>query len=48
TVAGTLAAASRQSLDPVLARARLEGGDVVLSWPGHEEFTKHVSRGGPR
>ncbi|TXS56163.1 NUDIX hydrolase [Streptomyces sp. t39] len=48
TVAGTLAAAAAQSLDPVLARARLEGGEVVLSWPGHEEFTKHVPQGGPR
>lgn len=46
-VADALAAAARQSLEPVLATARLgEDGDVVLSWPGHEEFTKHVPRGG--
>ncbi|MGN9791915.1 NUDIX hydrolase [Streptomyces sp. OZ13] len=43
-----LAAAASQDMTPVLAKARLENGEVVLSWPGHEEFTKHVSTGGPR
>ncbi|KAF0650870.1 MULTISPECIES: NUDIX hydrolase [Streptomyces] len=37
-----LAAAGDQDLAPVLARARLDGDRVVLSWPGHDEFTKHV------
>ncbi|MFD7613036.1 NUDIX hydrolase [Streptomyces sp. NPDC059828] len=37
-----LAAAGGQDLTPVLAQARLEGGEVVLSWPGHDEFTKHI------
>ncbi len=26
----------------MLARARLKDGEIVLSWPGHDEFTKHV------
>ncbi|MFJ3105949.1 NUDIX hydrolase [Streptomyces sp. NPDC086835] len=48
TSAEALAAAAGQDMTPVLAKARLENGEVVLSWPGHEEFTKHVSTGGPR
>lgn len=36
-----LAAAPGRDLTPVLARATLDpSGDVVLSWPGHEEFTR--------
>jgi 8-oxo-dGTP pyrophosphatase MutT (NUDIX family) len=42
TAAETLAAAPGRDLTPVLARARLQDGEIVLSWPGHEEFTKHV------
>ncbi|GGQ28130.1 NUDIX hydrolase [Streptomyces roseolilacinus] len=41
-----LDAARDQDLTPVLAQARLDGGEVVLSWPGHDEFTKHVPAGG--
>jgi hypothetical protein len=37
-----LRAAADRDLTPVLARARLVDGEVVLSWPGHDEFTKHV------
>ncbi|GGT27819.1 hypothetical protein GCM10010271_34680 [Streptomyces kurssanovii] len=48
TSAEALAAAASQDMTPVLAKARLDNGEVVLSWPGHEEFTKHVSTGGPR
>ncbi|UYQ63521.1 NUDIX hydrolase [Streptomyces peucetius] len=48
TAAQALEAAADQDLAPVLAQARLEGGEVVLSWPGHDEFTKHVPTGGPR
>ncbi|MGV9880720.1 NUDIX hydrolase [Streptomyces sp. NPDC003006] len=43
-----LAAASVQDMAPVLARARLEGGELVLSWPGHGEFTKRIASGGAR
>ncbi|MDB1086508.1 NUDIX hydrolase [Streptomyces sp. ACA25] len=43
TVADALAAAPGQDLTPVLARARLEGDQVVLSWPGHDEFEKRVA-----
>ncbi|UZJ30270.1 NUDIX hydrolase [Streptomyces endophytica] len=46
TVADVLAAAEAQDLTPVLARARLVGGEIVLSWPGHDEFTKHIAPGG--
>ncbi|MET9697087.1 NUDIX hydrolase [Streptomyces sp. NPDC006529] len=45
SAAQALAAASGQDLAPVLARAVLEGGEVVLSWPGHDEFTKRVRQG---
>ncbi|MGW6355479.1 NUDIX hydrolase [Streptomyces sp. NPDC055092] len=39
---GALVGAAAQDLSPVLAQARLEGGEIVLSWPGHDEFTKHI------
>ncbi|WP_333738361.1 NUDIX hydrolase [Streptomyces sp. IBSBF 2806] len=42
TAAQALAAAPDRDLSPVLAEARLEDGVVVLSWPGHDEFTKHI------
>ncbi|EFL33767.1 NUDIX hydrolase [Streptomyces viridochromogenes DSM 40736] len=42
SAAGALAAAPGRDLTPVLATARLEDGEIVLSWPGHDEFTKHV------
>ncbi|GHF62621.1 hypothetical protein GCM10010218_50130 [Streptomyces mashuensis] len=38
-----LAAAAARDLTPVLARARLEGEEVVLSWPGHDEFTRRIA-----
>ncbi|KIF05778.1 NUDIX hydrolase [Streptomyces sp. RSD-27] len=44
--ADALAAAGAQDLAPVLAEASLEDGVVVLSWPGHDEFTKRVTLGG--
>ncbi|MDT0452775.1 NUDIX hydrolase [Streptomyces hesseae] len=42
TVDEVLAASGDRDLTPVLARARLVGEEIVLSWPGHDEFTKHV------
>ncbi|MFE9254082.1 NUDIX hydrolase [Streptomyces sp. NPDC006879] len=42
TAAEALAAAPARDLTPVLAQAQLEGGELVLSWPGHEEFTKRM------
>ncbi|GAA1154221.1 hypothetical protein GCM10009654_07210 [Streptomyces hebeiensis] len=42
TVAEALAAAAGRHLAPVLATARLEGEELVLSWPGHDEFTRRV------
>ncbi|MFB6775852.1 NUDIX hydrolase [Streptomyces sp. NPDC056352] len=45
TAAEALKAASSQDLTPVLAQARLEDGELVLSWPGHDEFTKHIPTG---
>lgn len=44
--AEALAASPDRDLTPVLARARLDGEEIVLSWPGHEEFTKHIPTGG--
>ncbi|WP_028799156.1 NUDIX hydrolase [Streptomyces sp. 142MFCol3.1] len=46
TAADALAAAPERDLTPVLAKARLENGEVVLAWPGHDEFTKHIPTGG--
>ncbi|MEU9357279.1 NUDIX hydrolase [Streptomyces sp. NPDC048301] len=45
TVGEAMKAADSQDLAPVLAEARMEGDELVLSWPGHEEFTKHVGTG---
>ncbi|MFE9392710.1 NUDIX hydrolase [Streptomyces sp. NPDC006784] len=42
TAAEALAAAGGCDLAPVLARAGLEDGQIVLSWPGHDEFTKRI------
>ncbi|MEV7507285.1 NUDIX hydrolase [Streptomyces sp. NPDC091201] len=47
SAADALAAAGGQDLAPVLAQAVLEDGELVLSWPGHDEFTKRVRPGGP-
>lgn len=47
SAAGALAAAVEQDLTPVLAQATLEDGELVLSWPGHDEFTKRVRPGRP-
>jgi len=46
SAAEALAAAPERDMTPVLARARLEDGELVLSWPGHDEFTKHIPTGG--
>ncbi|WP_250288505.1 NUDIX hydrolase [Streptomyces atroolivaceus] len=46
TAAEALKAADSQDLAPVLAEARMEGDELVLSWPGHDEFTKHVPPAG--
>ncbi|KUO15363.1 NUDIX hydrolase [Streptomyces dysideae] len=46
TAAEALAAAPGRDLTAVLAQARIEHGEIVLSWPGHDEFTKHIPTGG--
>ncbi|MFE8989512.1 NUDIX hydrolase [Streptomyces collinus] len=46
TAAGALEGAQGRDLTPVLATARLVDGEIVLSWPGHDEFTKHIATGG--
>ncbi|WP_406343318.1 NUDIX hydrolase [Streptomyces sp. NBC_00648] len=47
TPADALAASAARDLTPVLARASLgDDGEIVLSWPGHDEFTKRVRTGG--
>ncbi|MET7567725.1 NUDIX hydrolase [Streptomyces sp. NPDC005492] len=46
SAAEALSSAQTRDLTPVLARARLEADEIVLSWPGHEEFTKHIPVGG--
>ena len=47
SAAQTLPAAPDRDHTPVLARARLgEDGEIVLAWPGHDEFTKHIPTAG--
>ncbi len=46
TAAEALAAAPERDMTPVLAQAGLVDGELVLSWPGHDEFTKHIPTGG--
>ncbi|MFD4876019.1 NUDIX hydrolase [Streptomyces sp. NPDC058420] len=46
SAAAALSAAPDRDLTPVLAQARLEAGEIVLTWPGHGEFTKHIPTGG--
>ncbi|MFJ5530068.1 NUDIX hydrolase [Streptomyces sp. NPDC093261] len=46
TAADALKAAPGRDLAPVVAQAHLEDGEVVLVWPGHDEFTKHIPTGG--
>lgn len=45
TTAEVLAGAPAQDMTPVLAQARFVDGELVLSWPGHDEFTKHIPAG---
>lgn len=42
SAAEALEAAAGRDLTPVLAKPRVEGDEVVLAWPGQEEFTKRV------
>ncbi|GGN06273.1 NUDIX hydrolase [Streptomyces fuscichromogenes] len=42
TAAGALAAAPARDMTPVMAHARLADGEIVLTWPGHAEFTKRI------
>ncbi|MER5938472.1 NUDIX hydrolase [Streptomyces sp. NPDC001928] len=46
SAAQALSAAPDRDLTAVLAQARLEEGEIVLAWPGHDEFTKHIPTGG--
>lgn len=46
SAAQALEAAAGRDLTPVLARPRVEGDEVVLSWPGQDEFTKRVPLAG--
>ncbi|GAA4684596.1 hypothetical protein GCM10023347_44660 [Streptomyces chumphonensis] len=40
--ADALTASAGRDLTPVLAEVTLEGEEIVLSWPGHEEFEKRI------
>jgi 8-oxo-dGTP pyrophosphatase MutT (NUDIX family) len=46
TVAETLAAAPGCDMTPVLARAEVRDGEILLHWPGHDEFTRLIPSGG--
>ncbi|MEV0253024.1 NUDIX hydrolase [Streptomyces sp. NPDC050732] len=48
TPKAALDAAPSQDMTPVLAQAHMENGTLVLSWPGHDEFTKHIAAGSER
>ncbi|WP_069813329.1 NUDIX hydrolase [Streptomyces sp. TP-A0874] len=43
SVARVLEAADGRDLTPVLVRTELRDGEIVLSWPGHEEFTTRMA-----
>ncbi|MFD4754475.1 NUDIX hydrolase [Streptomyces sp. NPDC058426] len=45
SLAGVMADLEGRALKPVLAEARLDGDEVILTWPGHEEFTRRVPGG---
>jgi 8-oxo-dGTP pyrophosphatase MutT (NUDIX family) len=46
SAAAALAGAAGRDLDPVMATASLdEAGTVVLTWPGHEDFTRVAPAG---
>ena len=47
TAEEALAAAPGRDMTAVLAQARLEDGRIVLTWPGHDEFTKHIPTDAP-
>lgn len=42
TAADVLAAGATRDMATVLAQLRTSGDEVVVSWPGHEEFTQRV------
>ncbi|MCF2539054.1 NUDIX hydrolase [Streptomyces sp. FB2] len=46
TATEALAAAQDRDLTPVLAQATLVNDEIVLAWPGHDEFTKHIPTAG--
>ncbi|MET9291667.1 NUDIX hydrolase [Streptomyces sp. NPDC003077] len=47
TAAEALAGAKERDLTPVLARTRVRDGEIELSWPGHEEFTRRIGPAAP-
>ncbi|WUH92682.1 NUDIX domain-containing protein [Streptomyces sp. NBC_00433] len=49
SAAAALAAAAGRDLTPVIATATVDAaGAVVLTWPGHDEFTRSAPGGGAR
>ncbi|MDI5962972.1 NUDIX hydrolase [Streptantibioticus silvisoli] len=46
-VADVLAASAGRDMTAVLARLETTGEEIVVSWPGHEEFTLRVPRHAP-
>lgn len=48
SAADALAAAPQRDLTPVLAQARFEDGELVLSWPGHANSPSTSPRAAPR
>jgi 8-oxo-dGTP pyrophosphatase MutT (NUDIX family) len=47
TAGAALSAARCRDLAPVLARVSLAGDQIVLSWPGYNEFSKLIANGAP-
>lgn len=46
SVSGALAGALERDLAPVLARASVADDEIVLAWPGYDEFTHRIRTGG--
>lgn len=48
TAADALKAGAARDMAAVLARLRTDGDDIVVSWPGHDEFTQRVPLTAPQ
>ncbi|MFC5723549.1 NUDIX hydrolase [Streptomyces gamaensis] len=48
SASAALAASGDRDLTAVLAQVRLVADEIVVSWPGHDEFTRRIAAGAPK